>query len=479
MHYKKIFLINPPYPGSRVKVVFCAGLGYVAETLKASGFEYNILDMSLGYTYRHLKKMIDRFKPDLIGISMMTYRYNDTYKIIKKLKEDYPFINIVVGGPHVSLFREKVFYDCPQVDYGVVLEGEGVLVDLCRGLEPDSIKGLIFKRGDKVIYNGERPFVKDLDTIPFPRYERFELGRSINKQINSLPIVSSRGCPYECIYCPVKCSIGEVFRARSPENILEELRYWYKRGYRRFSFGDDNFSLIKERIYKLCELLKESKLKDLRLSCDNGIRADRVDRDLLHIMKDAGFYRIAIGVEGGNNKILKTLKKNEDIETVKRVIKDACDLGYEVDLFFLVGSPGEQWSDLEDSVNIALGYPISTSYFYNLIPFPNTELFSWIEKNGRFMESPEDYLNNYPILDNHPVFETPQMPRKIRKKALRYAFSITRITMRRTWTRRLCRFGILGKISSIIYTTRLVQDFLLRSKLFRGLMYKMCASRTF
>lgn len=473
MRYERILLLNPPYTGTRLKTVFCAGLGYIAEILKVSGFEYDVLDMSLGYTYKDLKRKIESFHPYLIGVSMMTYRYKDTYKLIKNIKKDYQEIAIATGGPHISLFREKALYDCPEMDYGIALEGEQTLVDLCRGNSLDTIKGLIFRKDNYVFYNGDRPFLKELDSIPFPKYEKFELEKSINKKINALPIVSSRGCPFQCTYCPVKSSIGKIFRARGPENIMGELTYWYEKGFRRFSFADDNFTLIKERVYKLCELIKKSELKDLKLSCDNGIRADRVDSDLLKFMREVGFYRIAIGVEAGNDKILKKLKKRESIEVIKKAIKNACDLGFEVDLFFLVGSPDETWQDLQDSFKIALNYPIGTAYFYNIIPFPNTELFDWIQKNGRFLKSPDEYLNDYPILDNVPVFETPQMSLKIRKKALNYAFGVMRKTMRRSWAKRLANLGVLGKMFAFIYTAKFMQDIVLRKKFLRRLVYKL------
>lgn len=473
MRYKKVLLVNPPYSGSRVKVVFCAGLGYIAEILRVSGFDYDVLDMSLGYGYKDLRKKIEVLKPDLIGVSMMTYRYKDTYGLIRHIKRDYPEMAIATGGPHISLFREKSLYDCPQIDYGIVLEGEQTLTDLCRGNPLDSIKGLIFWDKNSVVYNGDRPFIKNLDSIPFPRYGKFELDKSFNKEVNALPVVSSRGCPFKCIYCPVKSSIGETFRSRSPENVMEELTYWYERGYRRFSFADDNFTLVKDRVYKLCDLIRKSELRDLKLSCDNGIRADRVNRELLKFMKEVGFYRIAIGVEAGNNKILSHLRKKEDIETIKKTIKDACELGYEVRLFFLVGSPGETWQDLEDSFEIALNYPIATAYFYNIIPFPNTELFEWIRVNGNFLKTPDDYLNDFPILDNDPVFETPQMPLKIRKKALTHAFRIMRKTMRRSWMRTMERYGFLGKILAIAYATNLVQNKLLRNSSFKKFLYEI------
>jgi len=473
MSYNKILLVNPPYSRARVKAVFSAGLGYIAEILKASGFEHHVLDMSLGYDYNVLQKKIDEISADLIAISMMSYNYKETYALVEKIKIKNPNIGIVAGGPHISLLRKEVLNKCKHLDYGVVLEGERTIVELCQGNALESIKGLIYRSQNNMVYNGDRDFIENLDGIPYPCYEGFELEKTLDKNVNALPIVSSRGCPFDCIYCPVQCSIGARFRMRSPENILGELRYWYDKGYKRFSFADDNFTLVKERVFNLCELIKKSNMPDLKLSCDNGIRADRVDRDLLTLMKQVGFYRIAFGVEAGNDKILKNLKKSENIGTLKQRITEACDLGYEVDLFFLVGSPGETPQDLNDSFKIALEYPIGIAYFYNIIPFPHTELFSWIEKNGRFLKDPADYLNDYPILDNVPVFETKDMPFKLRKKALGDAFSLMRKTMRRSWSKRLSRLGVFGKFIAFIYTTAFIQDVVLRNKALRSLVYKL------
>ena len=386
MKYKKVLLINPPYTGSRVRVVFCAGLGYIAESLEDAGICYDVFDMSLGYTYRELKSKIEEFKPELIGFSILTYKYSETYGLINRIKKDYPEVDILAGGAHVSLFREEALTECAGIDYGIVLEGEEAIVKLCKGENTQAIKGLLCRKENKIIYTGNRDFVENLDERSFPKYKKFELKRSINKEINALPIVSSRGCPYGCIYCPVKSAIGQVFRARSPKSILLEIEYWYEKGYKRFSFADDNFTLLKDRIYELCDLIEKSSLSGLKLSCDNGVRADSLDKDMLKRMKEVGFYRIAVGVEAGNNRILKNLNKSENIETITATIENACSLGYEVDLFFLVGAPGEKWEDLEDSVKIALDYPIGVAYFYNIIPFPNTPLFEWIKENGKFIK---------------------------------------------------------------------------------------------
>lgn len=473
MKYQKVLLVNPPYSGNRVRVVFSAGLGYIAEYLTQAGVTTTVLDMSLGYRYAALKKKIIAEVPDLIGFSLMTYRYREAYDLIKKVKKDFPGILITAGGPHVSLFREDVLQDCAELDYGIVLEGEDTMAELCQGKSPDGIKGLIFRDRGRVIYNGDRPFIKDLDQVPFPRYTAFELERSLDREVNALPIISSRGCPFDCIYCPVKCSIGDNFRTRSPENMIMELSYWYERGWRRFSFGDDNFTLVRERVQRFCELVKGSGLTGIKLSCDNGVRADRIDRELLSLMKEAGFYRIAIGVEAGNDKVLKMLKKRESIAVIKSRIQEAIELGFEVDLFFLVGSPGETMADLEDSFRLALEQPINCAYFYNIIPFPHTELYDWIKKNGKLLAEPADYLNSYPVYEARPLFETREMPYQQRKKALRRAFSITRMTTQRSWSRRLARLGWLGKVLAYLYTRSFVQDVLLRQKVFSNILYRI------
>ena len=473
MRYNKILLLNPPYSGSRARVVFSTGLAYIAQTLSSAGFEYDLLDMSLGYSYGHLKRRIEYFRPDLLGVSMMSYRYKETYRILAGAKRDFPHIDIVVGNAHVSLLREEVLNSCEYIDFAVVLEGDGTIIDLCKGQAIESIKGLIFRRNGAVVYNGDRPLMQNLNTLPFPKYEKFELERSVNKAVNTLPIVSSRGCPFECSYCLVDRVVGRNYRVRSPEHIMDELAYWYEKGYRRFNFGDDNFTLIKERVYRLCELIRKSPMRDLKLSCDNGIRADVVDRDLLKYMRESGFYRFAIGVESGNNSVLRNLKKKEDIETIKKVIRDALDLGYGVVLFFVVGAPGETRSELEDSFNIALNYPIDIAHFSNIVPYPHTELFKWVQKHGRFLKAPSDYLNDCPVLDNDPVFETPDMPLKERHKALRRAFAIMRKSIRRSSEKKLAHLGILGKIIAFIYASRFIQDLVIRRKIFSKTLYQI------
>jgi radical SAM superfamily enzyme YgiQ (UPF0313 family) len=431
-----------------------AGLGFISEYLTRHGVENLVFDLSLGYSVRDLIERIASWQPDLLGYSMMTFMYHHNYQVIEAVKTTFPELPIVVGGPHVSTCRERVLEECKAINFGITLEGEKTLLELCQGKDPAKIKGLIYRKDNEIIYTGDREFIKDLDTLPFPTYQKFEL----QKYERAAVIVSSRGCPYSCIYCPVHLAIGRRWRARSPENVVSEFEYWYKQGIRDFSIADDNFTLLPERVFRICDLIEERNLTGLRIGLDNGIRADRVDRKLLTRMKEVGFYRLAFGVEAGNDRILKRLRKNLKIEVLEKVISDACDLGYQVILFFLLGSPGETWSDIEDSVRLMQRYPVYDAKFYNLIPFPNTDLYREIEKNNWFLREPAEYLNCASHFVNEPIFETPELPKEERQRAFIYTNKAveehTKIIQQRMKQdlirRKLADFGLRGPLSRIL-----------------------------
>lgn len=466
MRYSRILLVFPDYKGGHYGALRPpAGLGYIAEALKTAGIEYEVVDMAAGYSASDLKEKIAAFKPDLAGISLMSLMFKRSYEIIDFIKQCDTSIHIIAGGPHISTLRERVLKDCTSIDYGAVLEGEKLTLELCRGEELSSIKGLIYRAGEEIIFTGERPFTDDLDSIPFPKYDKFPLDKYVTEEIG---IVSSRGCPYGCIYCPVKTAIGRKWRKRGPENFVDEISYWYSRGYRQFSILDDNFTFNQKRVEDICENIKSNDLKGLELNCNNGIRADRVNYGILKIMKEAGFAYLAFGVEGGNDKILKNINKGETIESVETAIRDSLKLGYRVTLFFIVGSPGETMDDFNDSINLALKYPVFDVRFYNLIPFPQSRLFDWVSENNYFTITPDDYLNSSSHWDNTPVFETPDLDRHERKIALKRAKDVRKKIRSRSMKDSLApKFGPLANLIAKIYVTEWVQGKLMRSAALR------------
>jgi len=462
MRYKRVFLIKPNYPGSYTSVPnWPLGLGYIAESLKTAGIEYQVIDLGFNYKNRLLYKRIREFQPHLIGIGLMTSKYKYHYALIKKLKHVFKNIPLVAGGPHISTLKEKALLDCPEIDYGVVGEGEETIIELCKGKNPAEIKGLIYKNGSNALYAGDRNRILDLDTIAFPAYAGFEIEKYDAKSIN---ILSSRGCPYNCIYCCVKLAVGRQWIPRSAKNVADEIEYWYRREYRVFNFNDDACNIDQERMFDICDEVEKRNLK-IELNAPNGARADKMSRDLLIRMKKVGFRHIAFGVEAGNNKVLANIKKGETIERIEETIKDACELDYAVKLFFLIGSPGENEQDIEDSFRLATKYPIKDVRFYNLIPFPHTELYKWIEKNNYFIQSPKEYLNGNMLWVNKPVFFTPELSMKYRKRAykrgLKLGNRLRRKYLLEYYQKAFRKFGICNNLLAYL-TSRNIFQFLLR-----------------
>ncbi|MBN1384713.1 MAG: radical SAM protein [Elusimicrobia bacterium] len=456
MRYNKILLISPRFHKGKfsLSITPLAGLGYIAESLKNAGFVVGVFDMNLRYSYKDLQGKISDFNPDIIGFTVMTFGHRDVYTVINRIKKSYPEIKIVAGGPHISTLREKVLRDCPSIDYGIVLEGDFSMIELCQGKDLKSIQGLVYRENEKILTNSYEEFIKNLDQLSFPKYEAFELQKYPVKQIG---IVSSRGCPFSCTYCPVIAAIGKKFRQRSAENIIAEIDYWYGKGYREILFLDDNFTLSRERVGRICELIKERNYKGIKFKCPNGIRADRVDYEILKAMREVGFDMIAFGVEASSDKVLKNIKKGENIATIEKSIENACDLGFDVDLFFLIGSPGETLEDVKNSFSLALRYPIRNAHFYNIIPFPATELYDWLKEKGYFVRSPETVLNNASHFINEPSFYTPEMSVEDRKKAFKMGQTVTRSVRKKFLERKIKGPIIFRKVFSWIYTTYLIQ----------------------
>jgi radical SAM superfamily enzyme YgiQ (UPF0313 family) len=438
----------------------------LAQTLLENAIEYDVLDMNLGYKSKHLRQKIRDFRPDLIGISLISFGHKSIYSLASEIKMVDPTTKIVVGGPHVTIMRDAVLKECPAIDYGVVSEGEATLKELCQGQLPETeIRGLISRNGVKIAYGGDREFISDLDKIPWPQYKKFEL----DKYIREMTIYSSRGCPHKCTFCPNRI-ISPHFRPRSPKNVVDEIEYWYDKGCRQFNFDDDNFNFIKDRVFQICDEIERRGLKHLFLRCSNGIRADRVNREMLARMYEIGFRYLAFGVDGGNNRMLEIVKKGETIETIEQAIKDSCALGYGVKLLFVVGTPYETRADVEDKVRLSEKYPIEEVHFYNLIPTPGTELYDWVKDNNLFLKDPEQYLNDASAFKNDPVFETPELPKGERIKLFKYLSKVRQQVHRNAIRRTFGRNKVLGSLASYIIVNSLFERLFYQSRYMRNLI---------
>ncbi len=466
MRYTRVTLVYPPHTESHWGAIRPPiGLGYLSEMLQLQGIEHQIVDMSLGYSIPRVQQKIAAFETDLVGVSMTSLFHQSVYDMLSTFKSHFPDIPIIAGGPHLSTLREQVLAECAAIDYGTTLEGEDSLIELCQGLPVEQIKGLFFRSSpEDIVYTGDRPFIMELDQLPFPRYERFELSKYVAREVG---VITSRGCPYACTFCPVKTTIGRSCRFRSAQPIVDELEYWHAKGYRDILILDDNFAMHQDRVYAICDEIDRRKLTGFRFRCGNGIRADHVDRALLKRMYDVGFRFLSFGVESANDHILKGIKKGEQLASIENAVKSACEIGYDVTLFFIVGLPGETVNEVEESFRFAQKYPVFDAKFYNLIPFPNTEIYRWVEEHDYFLSPPQEYLNKASHWDTQPLFDTPEFPRADRVRMLQKAHVVRKQIRKAAMQRKLKRLGPLSSIAASLFVYDWIQDLLLHNRYIR------------
>lgn len=456
------------------------GLGYLSESLKANGIEHNVLDLTLLKSYRSIIKIINEFRPDLIGVSVFTLGHLQNYELINKLKQSYQEAKFIVGGPHISALRETVLLQNNNIDFAITNEAENAMVDLCKGKTIEEIPKLIYRSKDGIKFNAadsiSEKYIADLDSIPWPKYEKFQL----NKYIDELFITTSRGCPYKCLFCAVRSIMGPKVRTRSIPNVIEELSYWYKKGRRVFNFIDDNLTFYYDRIFELCDGIEKAGLKGLTLRASNGIRADKTDRKMLKRMKDAGFKSVAIGVDGANEKMMKILGKQETLESVEECIKNALDLDYEVILPFVYGAPGETKEDIQDLIKLTQKYPVFKVDVYNLVPFPGTPLWDWVEKNNAWttsdplsLLSAQDRTTKYTRGRIYPFFTTKELTIEDKIEAGKKLRNTTLKIQYRAFLRKLSFLGPLKYIIAYFMSTIFFNKLLFHNNSVRNLAERL------
>ena len=446
------------------------GVGYIAEALENVAVEYEVFDMLLDRSYARLKQAVKRYSPDLLAFNMFTVYYRKNYSLLEQLKRDFPRIPILIGGPHISTMRQKMLLDCSAVDFGIVREGEEAILKLIRGDDEKDIDGLLRRgdgdRGEIILNNGGARL--DINSLCFPKYKKFELQRYVD---NAIPLSTSRGCPYNCIFCTVGSVMGKQIRFRSAQNVVDEIEYWVEAGKRDFCIDDDNFTFDNKRVFEICDEIERRGIKHLEFRLHNGVRADRTNIKVLRRMKEVGFNYIQIGVESGSDRTLKSLKKGESVQQIEQCIKDVTEIGMEVQLGFVVGAPSETWEDLMSSVDLAGKYEVWRADFLNLIPFPGTELFEWVRNNGRFLEEPEKYLNR-DINYDEPLFETDLLSRDERREIILIKNNLNRKLRHNAALRKLEKYGYWARVIAYIFATDIFQKWYGQQRLVRKIADK-------
>ncbi|MEW6407094.1 MAG: radical SAM protein [Patescibacteria group bacterium] len=372
---------QPPYHPS-------IGLGYIGAVLEKQGHNVKIIDIDADrVTEDDLRKRIVEDKIDLAGIMVLTPIFTNavrTAHIIKKCSN----VKVVFGGMHPTIMPQ----DClkiKDVDFVVIGEGEQTILELINQIQGEGkfkdVKGVGFKKDEKIIINENRPLIEDLDSLPFPAMRLFNnIKYTYPDAIASptFPIVTSRGCPGTCTYCSAQSMFGRKFRARSAVNIVDEIEKLIKDfGVKEVHIWDDNFVTIKERVLKVRDEIKKRAIF-IKFAFPNGVRADFLDKDVIGALKEMGTYSIGLGIESGNNEILRRVKKNINLDKIKDAVKLAKKSGIEVWGFFMLGLPGETKETVNNTIKFAIDLDPDIAKFHILKPYPGTEVFKEFVNNN-------------------------------------------------------------------------------------------------
>lgn len=389
----KVILINPRLSKKiRVKIYPPIGLGYLASYLENAGHKVRIVDsLVMNYDMDDIKKELKQFDPDVVGVTATTPYIYEALLIVKIAKENNPNCMTVLGGPDPTFRAKEILKESPYVDVIVRGEGEITFTELLEKKKKEdlfTVDGISFRLDGRIIENKNRKFIEDLDSLPFPahhllpKYDSYPL--FLNLRIKGQPYTSistCRGCTFDCAFCSSCVLWGRRWRARSPENVVEELKLLrYKYGLKVIDFvADDTFTVDKKRVLRICELIIEEGL-DISWECE--ARVDLFDRDIAIALKKAGCYLVQFGIESGVQKTLDFLNKGFRAEDAERAVKIAKNAGLKAGSNFMIGVPGETKEMINTTIFFAKKLDLDVTSFTILVPLPGSKIYKIAEENN-------------------------------------------------------------------------------------------------
>ncbi len=396
---KRILLINPPgtrrvYLETNVKVgapvLPSLGLAALGGALAACGHSPRVLDLDVAdiageHTGALLRKTILEFEPDAAGITSITPTWRGAMDIAAAVKAISPETTVICGGVHATRFPEETLAtDC--VDYVALGESDFTLCDLLDSDAPAAVPGVASRGADGEVSAERRALIDDLDSLPMPAWEMFDLGRYHMSHLTERRrpggyIETSRGCPFGCIYCD-KTIFGRRFRAKSAERVVDEIEYMIRRhGFREIHIVDDGFTTNLARAKEICRLMIDRNVT-IPFNLFNGIRADRVDDEMCVLFRRAGCYQVALGVESGNDAVLDSVSKGLNKDDIRRAVSLCKKHGLETFGFFIVALPEDTRATIMDTIDFAIELDMTISKFDIAVPLPGTVMFEQLDSRG-------------------------------------------------------------------------------------------------
>ncbi len=396
-----VLLIRPEFDGAQVSPHL--GLGYLSASLKSAGHKVKVLD--------GLREKIE-YDPkdwDLVGLTAMSSYFPELCKEVEKAKSHG--LKTIIGGAHIICDPGQSLIDS-GADYAAAGEGERTITQLASGKDPNQVEGLyyweegkpiksnpdlseLFKQ--KVMYttkigNQSRNFINNVDDFGEPDWENVDPRSypqtmphgTIYKSSPFAPIITTRGCPYSCSYCSAPITAGRKMRYRDPIKIVNEMENLINNyDVKEIQIEDDNFTLKRRHAVEVCEEIIRRKIK-LDWSLPNGVRIDKLDPELLKLMKKSGCYFMSLGIESANQRILNIIKKRLDKNLVRNVVTMVKNSGIDAVGFFIIGFPTETKEEIMNTINFACSLDLERASFHKAMPLPGTELYDlWLKKYSK------------------------------------------------------------------------------------------------
>ncbi len=394
-----ILLVNPPQTFSRKSQDFSIGIPVgllgMAAVLRANGYAVEVLDALVtdfetrtlpdgrtrfGASWERLEERLKRYSPNIVGVSIpFTAQEENGIHAVRLAKRLFPGALVAAGGPHVSTCHRDFMDRVTECDVAVRGEGEEAFLEVAHCVRDKrldrlaEIAGVSYRAGGGCVHNAPRPWIADLDALPLPAYDAVNLESYLDPNNPYLyanrhschkreaPLITSRGCPFSCVFCSIHLHMGKKFRANSAEYALRHLDVLVKRhGVQHIHFEDDNLTLDRPRFAALLDGMIE---RDYGITWDtpNGVRADTLDRELLVKAKRSGLRLLTIAVESGSQRVLdEVIQKRLSLSRVIQVAEECRDLDIPLRAFFVIGFPGERIAEMEET--LAFGLRLKKDY---------------------------------------------------------------------------------------------------------------------
>jgi anaerobic magnesium-protoporphyrin IX monomethyl ester cyclase len=390
----KLLLLNLPHdlddPDNCDSLVQPYGIVVLSSFMKSKGWDTTLYDAHAhGKNGDEIIEYIVDLNPDFIGLTVYTCHLPQIISFLKTVKKQLPNISTVLGGPHPSTNEYKSLLEQnPCVDYCILGEGELTLHELLKnrqkGNSLDSVKGLAYREGSEVKYAGNRPFIHNLDELPFGDWESLPMDNywavACEKK-NLVNVLFSRGCVGRCSFCAARVTLGGVTRSRSPESIIKEIAHLYENHHaRELAINDATFNTDNEWAAEVSRKIIEYGKKDLVWTCN--LRADNMDLETLKLMKDSGLTSVFIGVESGDDAILASIKKGTTVAMIRTALAMLDEVDIKVYCGFILGLPGETPESIERTLKFSKELKKYSVAFSIATPFPGTALYRKAQDEG-------------------------------------------------------------------------------------------------